>query len=294
VTAALRDRLRAAASAALPPEIKRRLKRLVRDYHRVFRAFTPADLKSALLELGVVPGDVLMVHSAFDRFLGYQGGLVDAIRTLQEVVGERGTLMMPTIPFQGTAVEYALGDPVFDVQRTVSRMGLLTEVFRRSPGVVRSIHPTHSVAVWGNRADEIIAGHEQADTPCGRFTPYEKLLEHDGKILLAGVPANTMTFCYFVAEELEPRVAIPVFTRETYPMRWRDGDGTVRVSNLRLFSVRLDHDLGPLVGELKRHRQWRERRVGGLRLMLLRARDVYDAAVALADRGMFLRERPVR
>src|SRR5207244_1814925 len=144
VTAALRDRLRAAASAALPPEIKRRLKRLVRDYHRVFRAFTPADLKSALLELGVVPGDVLMVHSAFDRFLGYQGGLVDAIRTLQEVVGERGTLMMPTIPFQGTAVEYALGDPVFDVQRTVSRMGLLTEVFRRSPGVVRSIHPTRS------------------------------------------------------------------------------------------------------------------------------------------------------
>jgi len=277
----------------LPSPIKRSLKRLVRGYHRWFRAFTPADLQSALVELGVVAGDVVMVHSAFDSFLGFQAGPVDAIRTLQQVVGAQGTLMMPTIPFQGTAVEYALGDPIFDAQRTVSRMGLLTELFRRSPGVVRSIHPTHSVAVWGNRADAIIAGHERADTPCGRLTPYEKLLEYDGKILLAGVPANTMTFCYFVAEELEPRVAIPVFTREKYPMRWRDGDGTVRVSNLRLFSLRLDHDLGPLVGELKRRRQWRERRVGGLRLMLLRARDVYDAAVALADRGMFLRERPV-
>ena len=277
----------------LPSPIKRSLKRLVRGYHRRFRAFTPADLQSALVELGVVAGDVVMVHSAFDSFLGFQAGPVDAIRTLQQVVGAQGTLMMPTIPFQGTAVEYALGDPIFDAQRTVSRMGLLTELFRRSPGVVRSIHPTHSVAVWGNRADAIIAGHERADTPCGRLTPYEKLLEYDGKILLAGVPANTMTFCYFVAEELEPRVAIPVFTREKYPMRWRDGDGTVRVSNLRLFSLRLDHDLGPLVGELKRRRQWRERRVGGLRLMLLRARDVYDAAVALADRGMFLRERPV-
>jgi len=277
----------------LPSPIKRSLKRLVRGYHRRFRAFTPADLQSALVELGVVAGDVVMVHSAFDSFLGFQAGPVDAIRTLQQVVGAQGTLMMPTIPFQGTAVEYALGDPIFDAQRTVSRMGLLTELFRRSPGVVRSIHPTHSVAVWGNRADAIIAGHERADTPCGRLTPYEKLLEYDGKILLAGVPANTMTFCYFVAEELEPRVAIPVFTREKYPMRWRDGDGTMRVSNLRLFSLRLDHDLGPLVGELKRRRQWRERRVGGLRLMLLRARDVYDAAVALADRGMFLRERPV-
>ena len=294
MTSGIRERLRAAASAVLPPRIKRWLKRLVRGYHRVFRAFTPADLKSALLELGVVPGDVLMVHSAFDRFLGFQGGPVDAIRTLQDVVGARGTVMMPTIPFQGTAVEYALGDPIFDVRQTVSRMGLLTEVFRRAPGVVRSIHPTHSVAVWGNRADAIIAGHERAETPCGRLTPYEKLLEYDGKILLAGVPANTMTFCYFVAEELEPQLAIPVFTREKYPMRWRDGDGTVQVSHLRLFSLRLDHDLSPLVGELKRRRQWRERRVGSLRLMLLRAHEVYDAAVALAHRGMFLRERPVR
>ena len=294
MTSDIRERVRAAASAVLPSPIKRSLKRLVRDYHRRFRAFTPVDLNRALVELGVVAGDVVMVHSAFDSFLGFQGGPVDAIRTLQQVVGARGTLMMPTIPFRGTAVEYALGDPVFDVRQTVSRMGLLTELFRRSPGVVRSIHPTHSVAVWGNRAEAIIAGHERAETPCGRSTPYEKLLEHDGKILLAGVPPDTMTFCYFVAAELEPQLAIPVFTREKYPMRWRDGDGTVRVSHLRLFSLRLDHDLRPLVSELKRRHQWRERRVGSLRLMLLRAREVYDAAVALADRGMFLRELPVR
>src|SRR5205807_1636548 len=70
------------------------------------------------------------IISAFDSFLGFQGGPVDVIRTLREVVGARGTLMMPAIPFRGTAVEYALGDPVFDVRRTVSRMGLLTEVFR--------------------------------------------------------------------------------------------------------------------------------------------------------------------
>src|SRR2546429_8907298 len=193
-----------------------------------------------------------MVHSAFDSFLGFQGGPVDVIRTLREVVGARGALRMPTIPFGGTAGEYALGDPVFDVQRTVSRMGLLTEVFRRSPGVVRSIHPTHSVAVWGNRADAIIAGRERAQTPCGRSTPYEKLFEYDGKILLAGVPANTMTFCYFVVEELEPQLAIPVFTRETYPLRWRDADGAGRVSNMRLFSLGLGHELGPLGGRPKR------------------------------------------
>jgi len=274
--------------------VKRRLKSLVRAYDQIFRAFTPADLRGALRELGIVPGDVVMVHSAFDKFTGFQAGPVEVIRTLQAVVGTGGTLMMPTIPFLGSAVDYARGDPVFDARQTVSRMGLITEVFRRSPGVVRSMHPTHSVAAWGSRAAAIIAGHERAETPCGRLTPYGRLLEYDGKLLLAGVPANTMTFCYFVAEELEPRLAVPVLTRETYPVRWTDRDGTVRVSNLRLFSGRLDHDLSPLVNELRRRQQWRERRVGRLRLNVLRAREVYDAAVALSDRGMFVRERPVR
>ena len=291
MTAAIRARLRTIVSGLLPPGVKRGLKRLVRAYHQRFYAFTAADLKRALLQLGVVPGDVLMVHSAFDRFVGFHGGPVGAIRALQEVVGPGGALMMPTIPFQGTAIEYALGDPVFDAQHTVSRMGLISEVFRRSPGVVRSLHPTHSVAVWGRRADAIIAGHELAETPCGRLTPYGRLLDYDGKILLVGVPPSTMTFGYFVAEELEPRLAVPVLTRERYPMRWKDGDGTVRVSQLRLISPRLDHDLQPLVSELKRRNQWRERSVGRLRLMLVRARDVYDAAAALADRGLFPRER---
>ena len=168
-------------------------------------------------------------------------------------------------------------------------MGLITELFRRSAGVVRSIHPTHSVAAWGNRADAIIAGHEHAETPCGRRTPYGRLLEHDGKILLMGVSPSTITFCYFVAEELEPRLSIPVLTRETYPMRWKDENGKVQISNVRLFAPGLDHDLSPLVAELKRCGQWRQRRVGRLPLALLRARAIYDAAVALADRGMFLR-----
>ena len=283
--------MRTVASRVLPPGVKRGLKRLVRAYHQRFFAFTPADLQRALLQLGVLPGDVLMVHSAFDRFLGFHGGPVDVIRALQQVVGPDGTLMMPTIPFQGSAIEYALGEPVFDARQTVSRMGLITEVFRRAPGVVRSVHPTHSVAVWGSKADAIIAGHELADTPCGRLTPYAKLLDYDAKILLAGVPASTMTFCYFVAEELESRLPVPVLTQERYPMRWKDRDGTVRVSQLRLFSPRLDHDLHPLLSELKRRDQWRERALGRMRLMLVRARDVYDAAAALADRGLFVRER---
>ena len=281
----------AKAKGALPSGMKRWLKRLVRGYHETFCPFTPADLKSALVKLGVAQGDVLMAHSAFDRFVGFRGGPVEVVRTLQDVVGPGGALMMPTIPFRGTAVEYALSDPVFDARQTVSMMGLITEVFRRWPGVVRSIHPTHSVAAWGHEADALTARHELAETPCGRLTPYGRLLDYDGKILLMGVSPSTMTFCYFVAEDLEPRLPVPVLTPETYSMRWKDGDGTVRIASVRLFARDLDHDLSPLVRELRRREQWRALRVGRLRLVLLRAREVYDAAAALAGQGLFVRAR---
>ena len=92
----IRARLTSVASRMLPPGMKRGLKRLVRAYHQRFLAFTPADLQRALVQLGVLSGDVLMVHSAFDRFLGFHGGPVDVIRALQQVVGPDGTLMMPT------------------------------------------------------------------------------------------------------------------------------------------------------------------------------------------------------
>src|SRR5260370_1718685 len=101
--------------------------------------------------------------------------------------------MLPTISFTGSAVEHAARDPVFDARDTPSMVGLITEAFRRSAGVVRSLHPTHSVAGWGDRAEAIITGHHLTETPCGPPTPYGKLLEDHRSILFAPGPVLTMT-----------------------------------------------------------------------------------------------------
>ena len=282
------DRLATIVAQLLPAGVKRELRRLRRAYVQKWCAFTSADLRDALSRLGVASGDFLMVHSSFDRFLGFQGTPAAAIQALQAVLGPSGTLMMPTLPFVGSAVAYAQERPMFDVRRTASRMGLLTEVFRRSRGVVRSAHPTHSVAVWGNRAAAIIADHHLARTPCGRETPYGRLHEYGGKLLFAGVPISTMTFFHLVEEELEPRMPFAVFDPDEYALRWRDDDETVRMATMRLFSLRLagHRDLTPLVRELRQRNEWRELRVGRLRLILLQARDVYDALMRLAERGV--------
>src|SRR5437773_1957507 len=160
---------------------------------------------------------------------------LDIIQVLQEAVGPSGTLLMPTMPFSGTALEYVAKDKVFDVTRTPSQMGLITELFRRSPGVRRSIHPTHPVAAWGYKAKEMLEDHHLAKSPCGRQSPYGKLIEFESKILFLGTDIDVMTFFHTLEEELEPKMPFSPFTKEIFTLRCKDQDGNILVSSTRLF-----------------------------------------------------------
>ena len=125
--------------------VKGQLKGLRQRYARAFHAFDAADFERSIRGLGLTAGDVVLVHSAWDAFVGFQGKPTEVIAALQRVVTPDGTVLMPTIPFTGTAVEHVSRHPVFDVARTPSRVGLLTELFRRSAGSCEvSTRPTRS------------------------------------------------------------------------------------------------------------------------------------------------------
>jgi aminoglycoside 3-N-acetyltransferase len=269
--------------------VKAQLKQLRQHYMRRFRAFTPDDLERALRDLGLAEGDAVLMHSAFDAFTGFTGRPTDVIAVMQRVLSARGVLMMPTIPFTGTAVDHVARTPLFDVARTPSRVGLLTELFRRSAGVVRSVHPTHAVAIWGDAADAIAAGHETAATPCGAGSPYVRLLDRGGKVLLAGADIASLTLYHAIEEALEPRLPVSPFTDERFALRSRRIDGTEVTTTTRLFKPQVSRrrNLSKLEPELKRRGRWRERRVGGLSLIVLAANDIRDAAFALAQRGIY-------
>ena len=187
-----------------------------------FFAFGPSEFESLLQQLGVQPGDVVIVHCSFDRFEGFQGSLGDAMHALQHAVGSDGGLLMPTLPFSGLAVDYAARNAVLDVRRTPSHMGIMSEIFRRLPGVSRSLHPTHPVAGWGAKAPHVLDTHRSARTPCGAGSPFEKLVEADGKVLLLGVDVRSMTFFHYLEEELEGQMPFtPFTTRDVCVIRTR-------------------------------------------------------------------------
>ena len=276
-------------SVSLKTRIKGQVKHLRQQYVRVFHGFGQDEFVHMLQTLGIAKGDIIMVHSSFDRFEGFEGKPSDVIATVQAAVGEEGGVLMPTIPFAGTAVEYARTAGVFDVTRTPSRMGLITEIFRRMPDVVRSIHPTHSVAAWGRDSRALIQDHYAAGTPCGMGSPFGRLPKVGGKILLLGAEIDAMTFFHFLEEELEPLMPFSPFTKEIFVMTSRDREGRSFETKTRLFDplVSRRRNLQKLVPVLKERGVWREARVGTLRGIALMACEVSESCRAMAEEGMY-------
>jgi len=145
------------------------------------------DLVATFRELGLAPGDGLIVHSSLRSLARVDGGAGTVIKALLETIGPEGNLMLPTFNYARPAAE-----PHFDPGTTPVRTGVVAETGRQWPGAIRSLHPTHSVAVIGPDADRLTRGHLEVPT-VGIGSPLDRLAQMGGKVLLIGVGhvANT-------------------------------------------------------------------------------------------------------
>lgn len=155
---------------------------------RVTRDLITRDLRA----LGLAEGDVVLMHSALSALGDVEGGADAVIDALLAVIGERGTLAMPT-----------MSSGVFRRESTPSNVGRITEVFRQRPGVLRSLHPTHSVAAIGPQASYLLKDHELSPTAVGPETPFGRVVELRGKILLLGVDQDRNTLLHGAEEAVD-------------------------------------------------------------------------------------------
>ena len=157
---------------------------------------TKQDILFSLALMGIQSGDLLLVHSSLSSIGQVEGGANTVIDALLEAIGPKGTLVMSTLTGW---------DSSFDAQTTPSAVGILSETFRLRPGVLRSLHPVHSVAALGQFAEYITEGHELCETGCGEGTPYWKIAELGGKILLLGVDMDRNTMMHTLEEAANVR-----------------------------------------------------------------------------------------
>lgn len=173
--------------------------------------YTVEKLVDDLTGMNITRGDTLLVHSGF-RTINAETPL-HVIKALQTAIGEEGTLVMPSFP-GGSEFFMVLNGIIFDVRTSKTDCGLIPETFRKQPGVRRSLNPGHCMAAWGKNAASILDGHEKCRVSAGKGSPFEKIINARGKILLIGTDNTHNTTLHYVENV---HGAPTVCAKEFYP-----------------------------------------------------------------------------
>ena len=192
--------------------------------------------------LGLAEGDTVFVHSSLDELhLAFPFGRI--LPLLKAVVGARGTVLFPTYPGL-PSYEFLARGHVFDVRRTPSFMGLLTEYARRQRDAVRSLHPTKSVCALGRLARELTAEHHLSPYPFDRPSPYYKLMECGGKVVGLGVSTRALSFVHCADDALRGEFPVRVYHPRLFAARCVDYEGReVTVETYAHDLSRMSHDI---------------------------------------------------
>jgi aminoglycoside 3-N-acetyltransferase len=227
---------------------------------------TRARLVEDLKRAGIQSGDILLVHSSLTKIGLVDGGPRAVVEAFLEVLGPSGTLVVPTIHLKSQAREHFASSPLFDVKNTASTMGAICEAARQFPAALRSQHPTHSVAAIGPQAVYLTEAHHLDERPFGPLSPFHRLAELKGKIVLLGVPLANMTN-FHVIEDLEGEsFPYAVYLPDVVPARVLGIDGVERVVKTRIHN--------PVLSA--------ERRCNDLESLFLREGIMREAAVGRA------------
>lgn len=163
------------------------------------------EMKTCLRTLEIEPDSILLVHSSLKALGQIEGGAEAVIEALESVVPE-GTLVMPTFSQKNW-------DTVFEdwYMDRPSDTGLITEIFRRQEGSLRSNNPTHSVAARGVHAADLVGGDPQGGERYGIFgeycfsyeSPWQRMYDSRARygvkayVLFWGVPMKYHTYKHF-------------------------------------------------------------------------------------------------
>ena len=168
---------------------------------------TVESLRDDFEALGIEKGMVLLVHSSLSALGWVCGGAVAVIIALQEVLGETGTLVMPThstdlsdpSQWENPPVPESWWQtiretmPAYDPDLTPTRsMGKIAETFRKQKDVLRSAHPQSSFSARGPQASYVVNNHALA-YGMGENSPLARIYDLQGYVLLLGVEHSSNT-----------------------------------------------------------------------------------------------------
>ena len=176
---------------------------MARRAHAVGRARLRDDLR----RLGLRAGAIAMVHTRMSALGWVVGGSETVVRALLDVLGAQGTLVAYA-SWEGHVYDagdwpeehrraYSVEPPVYDPQTAAvdPGYGRIPERVRTWPGARHSGHPEAGVVAVGARAAWLCAPHP-GDDGYGARSPFARLVEADGQVLMLGAPLDSVTLLH--------------------------------------------------------------------------------------------------
>jgi len=259
------------------------------QFIRTFLSYGPEELENALVKLGVRNGDTILLHSSLKSSNGFRGSAADVIDTFLRAVGSHGNLLMVSLPYLSSTYEYLRTLKSFDVRHTISRMGLISEMFRRRPNVLRSLHPTHPVLACGPKANWIVADHHNCLSPCGAGTPFEKVVLLEGKVLFFDAPFTTFTFFHYLEDLLVDTLPFPLYYPNPFEVDVIDYEGRRLSVKTLVFSPEVirRRRFKVLEDNLQKERLIKATRIGNTQLLSIEVRKAVESTQNMLRRGIF-------
>ena len=293
VRASVRSGLRRVLSQERRSELKRlqgvARKRLSPFLTWVHGSFGTQDLIAVLKRTLPEEFEILMVHSSFDQFFPmYKGTAKELVSGLIDLCGPERTLVMPSFIMGGRnydAAAFYQAKP-FDVRTTPSEMGLVAEIFRRTPNVLRSVHPTASVCALGPLARELTFGHQFSRTGLSPDSPFGVMTRRRTAILGLGVEYfRCLTHVHTATHQMDREYPIQ-FLEKYINVTLIDYDGTRYEHRLGLPDRTKKLDLTVLWSLMSKD-ELREWRFHGIPMFVIpRAGLVTERLVEAARRGI--------
>ena len=176
-------------------------------------------------QLNLSAGDLVYVHSGMDG-LNLNFPFYRILFLIREIIGPTGTVVFPTYPnHRISSYEWLKQSNVFDIRRTPSYTGILTEFARRQRQAIRSLHPTKSVCAIGPAAKDLTATHHLSPYPYDTNSPYYKLIAGGGKIIGLGATTNYISFGYCVDDAFKENFPVRVYHKKLFAAPCINCDG---------------------------------------------------------------------
>jgi aminoglycoside 3-N-acetyltransferase len=179
------------------------------------RRVLPDELTEGFLKLGLGEGDRVVMHASLSRIGLVEGGAAMVLHRLLNVLGKKGTLLMPT--FTSVTRHSSTHDsftktgcwcegresrhlPFIPELQPDKEMGEIAHRLCSWPGSRRSRHPAFSFVAVGNNSDGLVRDYSLADP----MQPLKAFLKEDPFILAVGVDLDSIEAIHIAEQRRLP------------------------------------------------------------------------------------------